>query len=175
MTLEIEAEAAQIARILDELRAMVDPAAWLRIEHALRITTQLYGAGLRHALEHATASGADRDALADLVDGDDLLASLLLLHGLHPLATEVRVRRTVAKLRAELGQELEVVEVGKQRVSLRVHEALGGGAMSARVAESIIRNAVEAAAPEVGTIDILGLPPPPEPPLVQLRARRAAP
>ena len=175
MTHEIEAEAAQIERILDELRAMVDPAAWLRVEHALRITTQLYGAGLRHMLEHAIAAGSDRDVLAVLADGDDLLASLLLLHGLHPLATESRVRRAVVELRAELGQEIEVIVAGKQRVSLRAPDGLGGGAMSARVAESIIRRAVEAAAPEVEAIDIAGLPPPPEPPLVQLRARKEAP
>jgi len=175
VTAEIAAEAAQIERILEELRGMVDPAAWMRIEQALRITTQLYGAGLGHALEHAVASGADRDALAERIDGDELLASVLLLHGLHPLATDERVRRAVAALRVELGRELEVIDVAKERVRLRAPDGLGNGSMSSRVAESIVRRAVEAAAPEVEAIDIAGLPPPPEPPLVQLRVRREAP
>jgi hypothetical protein len=171
---DLQAESAQLERILGELRELVNPAAWLRVEQALSITTRLYGAGLANALEHATAAGAREAELAALLDGDELLASLLVLHGLHPLTTDARVRRTAAALGSELGCALEVVELGPSRLTLRTNGDLGG-AMSPRVAEGVIRRALEAAAPELTAVDIVGLPVPPDPSLVQLRARREAP
>jgi hypothetical protein len=167
----LAAESAQLERILDELRELVNPAAWLRVEQALRITTRLYGAGLAHALEHATAAGADAERLAGLVDGDELLGSLLVLHGLHPVTTAARVRRTAAALEAELGCALEILDLDATRVRLRAEGPLGGGAMAPRVAEGVIRRALEAAAPELAAIDVVV----PDPALVQLRAHREAP
>ncbi|HEY3802329.1 MAG TPA: hypothetical protein VGL61_06965 [Kofleriaceae bacterium] len=174
MIADLQAESAQLERILGELRELVNPAAWLRIEQALSITTRLYGAGLANALEHATAAGAGVAQLSMLIDADELLASLLVLHGLHPLSTDARVRRTMAALATELGCALDVIELGPTRLTLRANGELGG-AMSARVAEGVIRHALEAAAPELAAVDIVGLPVPPDPSLVQLRARREAP
>ncbi|HEX4454922.1 MAG TPA: hypothetical protein VH143_28875 [Kofleriaceae bacterium] len=174
MTASLEAESAQLERILDELRDLVNPAAWQRVEQALTITTRLYGAGLGRALEHAVAAGADDATLCERIDADELLASLLVLHGLHPLPTDARVRRTAMALCEQLGCELEIVAVADGRLTLHARGELGGGAMSARVAENVIRRALEAAAPELTAIEIQGAQPAHDPSLVQLRVRREA-
>ena len=50
-TLRLEAQSME--RELDELRELVEPAAWDRIEHVMRVTFAMYGTGLAHALDCA--------------------------------------------------------------------------------------------------------------------------
>ncbi|MBX3162692.1 MAG: hypothetical protein KF773_42415 [Deltaproteobacteria bacterium] len=177
----LTAEAAEIEHLLDEIRALVTAPAWQRIERALGRVVRLYGAGLGRALEHARAAGAEPAVFDELVAGDDLLGSLLVLHGLHPRTLDERVRGALATAREELGvpeDELELVAISGGRVELRAAHALGGGAMSARVAEGAIRKVIEAVAPEITAVEILGPAPrgqERDPSLVQLRARREGP
>ena len=174
---ELRAESAHIEHLLAELRELVPLPVWQRIEDVLRRIVRLYGAGLGRALAHARADGAGAAFDARLCD-DDLLASLLLLHGLHPLSTEQRVDRAVAVLRTELGlanDALAVVRVDRDTVHLAATSAIGGGAMSRGLAEATVRRVLETAAPEIATVQITGIAPPRDPTLVQLRVNRSAP
>jgi hypothetical protein len=174
----LRAESGQIERLLGELRELVTPPAWQRIEQVLARVVALYGAGLEHALEHARAAGAAPAALDERLTGDELLASLLVLHGLHPLPAEERILRALAVVRAQLDladHELVLAELTDAGVvHLEATVALGGGAMAARVAEGITRRAIEVAAPEVTAIELV-TPPTRDPGLVQIRSRRGAP
>lgn len=175
----LRAESAQIDQLLEELRGMLTPPAWLRVEQVLRRVTDLYGAGLAHLLAHAHTAGAEPGTLAGHAAADELLASLLVLHGLHPQSAEERIATALAAVRSELelaAEALVLVAVGEDGVvHLRSAGALGGGAMSARVVEGITKRAIEAAAPEVTGVEIAGMPAPPAPGLVQLRLRREGP
>jgi hypothetical protein len=174
---QLRAESQQIERVLEELRELVVPAAWQRIEQVMRITVALYGAGLAHALELARQTGAGRAFDQGIIE-DELLASLLVLHGLHPLTIEERVQRTLAAVRSELGipdDQLTIASLGGGTLELASTASLGGS-ISARVAEGVIRHALEAAAPELAAIQITGIAQPvQEPKLVQLRVRREEP
>lgn len=173
----LRTESAQIEHLLEELRELVVPAAWQRIEQVLRRVVALYGAGLERILDHAGAAGAAPPRLAELLGDDDLLASLLVLHGLHPLSTEQRIRRALDLARTELAIDergLELVAIDDGVVQLRAAAALGGGAMSARVAEGVVRRALESAAPEITAVTIATPAATREPELVQIRIRREA-
>ena len=52
---------------------------------------ELHGAGLDRLMEIVAQAGASGYALMDDFAGDDLVASLLLLYGLHPHDLETRV------------------------------------------------------------------------------------
>jgi hypothetical protein len=175
---QLRAECDRIEETLAELRELVVPAAWQRIEHVMRMTVGMYGSGLERSLAHARTAGAEPGALDRLIGGDDLLSSLLLLHGLHPQSTEQRARRALAELRSELGlgdAELAIAKLADGVLAIEASAAIGAGAMAPRVAEAIIRRALEAAAPELRSIEVLGVPMPRDPTLVQLRPRREAP
>ena len=175
---QLEADAARIAQLLEEVRELVTPPAWQRVEDLVRRIVGLYGAGLAHALEHARAAGAPAPAFDARLADDDLLASLLVLHGLHPLSTEERIGRALVLVRGQLGlgdEELVLVELAEGVARLRAGTDLGGGAMSSRVAEGVVRRALESAAPELRGVELAGLPPPRDPSLVQIRTRRPAP
>lgn len=175
----LRASGAEIERLLEHLGGLVTAPVLHRIERVLRCIIELYAAGLARSLHAARAAGASEPRLCDLVCDDELLASLLVLHGLHPLGTEERVRRALATVRAELEiaeEALELVGIEDGVVKLRAKASIGGGAMAQRVAEGAIRRVIEAAAPEVTSTRIDGLEPPAsrDPGLVQLRVGRRA-
>lgn len=174
---QLRAESVQIEHLLDEIQGLVTAPAWERIEKLIGRIVRMHGAGLARTLDHARAAGAGAD-FAERIAGDDLVASLLALHGVHPLAVEERVLRAIAAASTELGLAegaLELAGIADGTVQLRAAAHLGGGAMAARVAEGAIRRAVEAAAPEIAAVELLGALPPPQPPkLIQIRARKEA-
>ena len=91
---DLEAVGERIEVVLDELRSSVSEPAWRGVEELVRLLTDLYGAGLARTLELC-----DPDAgLVDRLAADQLVGSLLLLHGLHPQDLSQRVRRAVDAL-----------------------------------------------------------------------------
>jgi len=171
---ELTAESAQLEHRLAELRELAPLPLWQRMEDALRLVVRLYGGGLARALDHARSAGAG-PAFDHLLADDELLASLLVLHGLHPMSTEDRVRRALAQLRSELGvgdDALVLVDVRDGFVQLAAQGALGGGAMSPNLAEGIVKRVIETAAPEIESVAISGLAARSDPTLVQLRRAR---
>ena len=174
----LRAEAEQLEGLLEELRELVTPAAWIRIEQVLHRVVALYGRGLAHAIDHgrAAAAGAQFD---ERVCADELLASLLVIHGLHPLPLADRIMRAIERAADALGRDLPALELAGIEENgiarLRASGSFGGGAMSARVAEATVRRAIEEAAPELAGIEIEGLPVAHDPSLVQIRRTREVP
>ncbi len=155
----IEVESAEIEPMLEELRDLVASEAWERVQGVLSRLVRLYGAGLERALAHARTAGAYAPMFDELVGEDALLASLLVLHGLHPLPTVERIRRAVETVSDSLGLsegDITILDVRDGTVKLRAKRP-PGGALAARVFAGAIRNAIESAAPEVDDIEIAGL------------------
>lgn len=120
-----------------------------RAEELVRLVTDLYGAGLERLLEILHDAGRlDATALSALA-GDDLVASLLLVHGLHPDDLETRVDRAVRAVRPSLlaeGADVEVAAIDADAVRLRLVGTVGG--CGAGALADTVRAAVEAAAPD---------------------------
>jgi hypothetical protein len=171
---ELKAESAHIEHLLGELRELAPAPAWQRMEDVLRKIVRIYGAGLGRALAHARATGASGPAFDRCLCDDELLASLLVLHGLHPLTTAERVERALAGLRTELAvaeDALAVTAIDDGVVHVRASGAIAAGAMSSNVAHGVIRRVIETAAPEIVSVDITGPAARHDPTLVQLRTR----
>jgi hypothetical protein len=149
-----------VERLLGELQAMVSPLAWQRIEQLVQTLVDLYGAGLERLLANAVAE--DRNTFAERVAGDELLASLLSLHGLHPHDPETRVRRAIEAIE---GVQLINFHDGKVRISIT------DAAMqqSAGALETMLHEV----APEIRGVVIEGLAPPPPEKLVHIDLARS--
>ncbi len=174
----LAADSAQLEQLLAELRDLVPLPVWQRVEDVLRRVVGLYGAGLSRAIAHARDAGVDAPTFGAKLAGDELVASLLVLHGLHPQSTEQRVEGAIRALTAELGiadDALTLVEIRDGVVHLHARGSLGAGAMSPGLAESVVRRVIETAAPEIRSLEISGLPAPRDPSLVQLRTSRPTP
>src|SRR5262249_60524114 len=84
------------------LGAVADPRVRAKAEELVRLLMELYGSALARILE--TVDNTDSaDAIFDRLATDDLVASLLVLHGLHPLNVETRIARALDRVRPYLG------------------------------------------------------------------------
>src|ERR687886_1588377 len=96
-------ESERIQQLLDEVRELAPPPVWQRVEELIRRLLALYGEGLERLLGHARECGAD-GTLSQRLIADDLISSLLVLHGLHPLAPDARIRNAIERLQPHLAE-----------------------------------------------------------------------
>ena len=85
--IDLRATGDRIEQMLDQLESSLDRRSWEQVQDVVSLVTELYGGGLARILELA---GQD-DALLHKMAEDDLVASLLVLHDLHPLGLAERV------------------------------------------------------------------------------------
>ncbi|WP_054812454.1 NifU family protein [Nocardia arizonensis] len=126
-----------------------------RAEHLIREVADLYGAGLRRILDLVEPETVE--ALAR----DDLVASLLLVHGLHPHDTRTRVRAALDGVRPYLGShggDVALLDVADGVVRLELSGNCKGCPSSAVTLELAVEEAVRAAAPEIESIEVATAP-----------------
>src|SRR6059036_2077685 len=91
----------EVERLLEDAESLVDPVARATATGVVQALLELYGAGLERIVD-AVAASADASALARAFADDELVAHLLLLHGLHPVALEDRVLDALGEVRPYL-------------------------------------------------------------------------
>ena len=85
---------ARVEALLAELRARSGPEAAGVAEELVTCLVRLYGAGL----ETIMRTIGDDQRLQALLIADPLVESLLLVHDLHPLDPDARIRRALGRL-----------------------------------------------------------------------------
>jgi Fe-S cluster biogenesis protein NfuA len=146
----------KIEQMLDELQATADPRSYERAAELLRLVSELYGAGLARVLELVT--GRD-PGLIDALVGDDLVASLLLVHGLHPATLDTRVEEALDRVRpllASHGGDVELlgIEAEAGAVRLRLLGSCEGCPSSSITLQMAVERAITEAAPEIVHIEV---------------------
>jgi Fe-S cluster biogenesis protein NfuA/nitrite reductase/ring-hydroxylating ferredoxin subunit len=129
-----------------------------RAEELVRLMADLYGAGLERVLEIIHDAGRlDDDALAALAK-DNLVSSLLLVHGLHPYDMTTRVEEALESVRPYLGShggDVELIDVSDEgTVRLRLLGSCDGCPSSSVTLKLAVEGAIESAAPEVINIEV---------------------
>jgi Fe-S cluster biogenesis protein NfuA/nitrite reductase/ring-hydroxylating ferredoxin subunit len=105
----------------------------------------------------AVALAANPD-LADRFVADDLVASLLLVHGLHPHTVERRVSDALDSVRPYLGShggDVALVGVDDGVVRLQFQGSCKSCPSSSVTLELAVEDAVRAAAPEISSIEVV--------------------
>ena len=152
----LRASGERIETLLDELQAGADPRTYDRAQELLRSVCDLYGAGLTRILELAAEHAPD---LTDVLVDDDLVVSLLLVHGLHPVPLIERVQGALTTVRPLLGAhggdvELLSIDADRGRVRLRLLGSCDGCPSSAVTLQGAVERAIVEAAPEVSAIEV---------------------
>ncbi len=150
----------RIEAVLGEMRATADPRLIGQAEELVRLLMEFYGAGLERAIEVVWADGEDQAALDRMV-GDELVASLMLLHGLHPLSVEDRIQGALDKVRPYLGSHAGGVEYlgldDEGVVHLKLQGSCEGCPSSTLTVKLAIERAILEAAPEVIRVEVPGV------------------
>jgi Fe-S cluster biogenesis protein NfuA len=157
--------------LLQELLRAADPAVSQRAEELVRLLMQLYGGALERVVGMVSEQGEAGRALLERLTSDELVASLLVLHDLHPVPTEERVKVVLDRLDPDLGlgAGVELLGLDDSGVAhIRLGPGCDGSPLSAP-ARIALERAIEEAAPEVGGVEVEG-PPPQSPPSVFIPA-----
>ena len=143
----------RVEELLAEIRA-ADPAVAGRAEEVVGLLVDLYGEALTRVVDLVDETG-----LMERIIDDPLLASLLLLHGLHPEPVEPRIERALDRIRPGLGgKKLDVVRLEDSgKLTLRLSSPLDGCPSTIGTVQQTIEDAVAEWAPEVTAVAIEGL------------------
>jgi Fe-S cluster biogenesis protein NfuA/nitrite reductase/ring-hydroxylating ferredoxin subunit len=127
-----------------------------RAEQLVREVVELYGAGLARIMA-TVGDRADR-ATVDRLVADDLVASLLLVHGLHPHDLRRRVADALDRVRPYLGShggDVHLLDIVGDAVQLQFAGSCKSCPSSAVTLELAVEDAIRAAAPEVSSIEVV--------------------
>jgi Fe-S cluster biogenesis protein NfuA/nitrite reductase/ring-hydroxylating ferredoxin subunit len=127
-----------------------------RAEQLVREVLELYGAGFSRIMA-AVGDQADPGMLNRLV-ADDLVASLLLVHGLHPHDVHRRVSDALDRVRPYLGShggDVHLLDIVGDTVQLQFAGSCKSCPSSAVTLELAVEDAIRAAAPEITSIELV--------------------
>jgi Fe-S cluster biogenesis protein NfuA len=159
----------RIEALLETVDGLPDTAARDAATELVQTLLEVYGEGLARVVAHVAAR--DDGALASALAGDELVAHLLLLHGLHPVPLEVRVRGALEEMRPYLdahGGDVELLGVEAGVVRLQLQGSCSGCPSSAVTLKHGIEEAIHKAAPDVERIVAEDAPAPVGGNLIQL-------
>ncbi|MCV7228512.1 NifU family protein [Mycolicibacterium komossense] len=154
----------------DRIQVLLDasstggPVARDRAEQLVREVVELYGAGLQRILEMSGEPG-----LIERLASDDLVASLLLVHGLHPHDLHRRVADALERVRPYLGShggDVDLLDITDDVVRLRFAGSCRSCPSSAVTLELTVEDAIRAAAPEITSIEVIAAQEDPMPTMI---------
>lgn len=155
---------ARVESLIQQAEQLEDEQLRAQVQELVQHLLDYHGAGLAKMVEHVARLGDPGRALLAAWSRDELVASLLLLYGLHPANLETRVLEALEKVRPVLathGGNVELLEVDDGLVRLRLQGSCHGCPSSAVTLRLTIEEAIYAAAPDVTGIQVEGVTPPP--------------
>ncbi len=131
-------------------------------EELVSAVVQMYGAGLERIVGSVSEAGPDGEQIAASLLDDPLVATLLLIHDLHPVSLEQRVQQALDSVRPYMEShggnvELLSLEDGVARIHLR--GSCSDCSASSVTLELAIKQALEEAAPDLEGLEVEGVLP----------------
>ena len=159
-TTNFQEQVGKLGELVTRFDQMPDSPQKTAGKELVQLLMDVQGQGLERVMELIFESRESGTALIDRLGKDDVAGGLLLLYSLHPDAFETRVRTAVDRLRSRLRKlsftiELLTAENGQVRVQL----AKGGHSCgsSTRELEAIVEDGICEMAPDMASLEILGL------------------
>ena len=141
----------RVENLIEDAERFSDPNARAVTREIVAALLELHGAAFGRVLEILNESGsAGRAATASLAE-DGLVSSLLLLHDLHPVAFETRVRRALDSVRPALaghGGGVELLGTDDGIIRIRLEGNCNGCPSSGATLRGLVETALDEAVPD---------------------------
>lgn len=151
---EVRDQVARLDSLLESIDSLPDSSARSMALDAVQALLQLYGEALSRIVEHAARTNGGE--LARVLARDELIAHLLLVHGLHPLDLELRIDQALEEVRPYLnshGGNVQLLGIEKGVARLRLVGSCSGCPSSLATLRMVIEEAVKKAAPDLYAIE----------------------
>jgi hypothetical protein len=171
---DMRAASERIETLIAELERVQDVAVRNRIEELVRLLMQLHGEALARITGALQDPGFQAGQAVERFSADPVVASVLMLHDLHPHDVRTRVERALDLLRASLGPQagLTLVGISDETVRVRIDMAPGGCGTPAERIRTTVDAAIRDAAPDVRDVEVEAVSRPSAPPsFIQLTRR----
>jgi Fe-S cluster biogenesis protein NfuA/nitrite reductase/ring-hydroxylating ferredoxin subunit len=153
---------------LQDLQAQLDAAGdspTRRVAEELLATIMgLYGEGLQRIVATLMDAGEEGERLAVALADDELVASLLMIHDVHPVSLEQRVHDALERVRPYMeshGGNVELLTLEDGVATLKLQGSCSDCAASAMTLELAIKQALEETAPDLEGLEVEGVAPEP--------------
>ena len=161
---EFQRRLGRVEELIAALEGAADPAVREQTQELIQTLLDLHGRGLEQILEAVHETGETGARVIENLGRNQLVSGVLLLHGLHPLDLETRVRNALETVRPRLGlhggsvELVEVTEDGAVRIKL---EGNCNGCPSSRITlHSTIEEELYSVAPDITALQVDGTPDP---------------
>jgi Fe-S cluster biogenesis protein NfuA len=160
---EFQEQMKRLGKLVEELDRLPESAAKATGKELVQLLMEVHGAGLECVMEIVFESGEAGPALIHKLGQDSIVCSLLLLYSLHPDDLQTRVIRAVERMRPRLRKLATAVELiraddgEKGYVQLRLATSGHNCGSSTKDLRTIVEDCVYEFAPDVTTLEILGL------------------
>ena len=148
---EFHAQTERVQKLAAKLEDAGDPEIRAAALDLVQSVIELHGAALDRMIGVLSQTAEGKEALSQAL-GDDLVASMLLLHGLHPDDMQTRVLRGIAKVRPYLqshGGDVELASLRDGIVRLVLHGSCGSCPSSSLTLKNAVEDALFEAAPDI--------------------------
>lgn len=157
---EFQRRLGRVEELIAALESAADPAVREQTRELIETLLDLHGRGLEQILEAMHETGETGEQVIDKLGRDQLVSGVLLLHGLHPLDLETRVRNALEAVRPRLGLHggsVELLEVTKEgAVRIRLEGNCHGCPSSRITLHSTIEEELYAVAPDITSLQVDG-------------------
>ncbi len=122
----------------------------------------MYGLGLERIVDALQAGGEEGRRIANELGEDPLVATLLLIHDLHPVSLETRVTEALDSVRPYMeshGGNVELLSLQDGVLRIRLQGSCSDCSASSATLELAIKQALEDAAPDLAGLEVEGVAP----------------
>ncbi|MEP6635107.1 MAG: NifU family protein [Acidobacteriota bacterium] len=150
----------QIEGLIQKIESLPDPVARASALELMQALMEFHGAGLERMMETIAEVGEPGYAVFDKLATDDLVGSMLLLYGLHPVPLEARVTAALDKVRPYLdshGGRVELLGITDGVVRVKLEGSCKTCPSSSMTLKLAIEEGIYAAAPDVVAIEAEGV------------------
>lgn len=156
---ELNQHGRRVQELIAEIEALPDPNARELLQECMQEVLAFYGLGFDRVLEVAKSATLGQNAYEKLVH-DSVVSGLLLIHGLHPVPLETRLREALEKVRPYMeshGGNVELLSLDNDAARLRLLGHCKSCPSSAVTLELALKQAIEEACPDLLSFECEGV------------------
>jgi Fe-S cluster biogenesis protein NfuA len=157
---QFQRQLGRMEELIHALDEAADSPVCRQARELVQIVLKMHADALEHALDSIHQNPLTGQQLIDCLADDPLISNLLVLHGLHPLDLETRVRHALESVKPRLGLhggDVELIGVTPDGVvKLRLEGNCHGCPSSQLTLKSSIEEAIYAAAPDITALEVEG-------------------
>jgi len=160
--MNVEQLVERVQELQGRLECSGDSATRAVADELVAAIVQMYGAGLERIIGSLIQDGADGERVAASLAEDPLVATLLLIHDLHPVPLEQRVQEALDSVRPYMeshGGNVELLSLEHGVARLHLQGSCSDCSASSVTLELAIKQALEEAAPDLAGLEVEGVAP----------------